>query len=111
MALRAFPQQSTCTRLTDGTTYAYVSIAPNDPGKPTFLLLHGFPSSSWDWRHQVSALHKRGYGVIAPDLLGYGDTDKPREVEAYAMKRMSAHIDEILEREGVEKCVGVAHDW
>lgn len=49
--------------------------------------------------------------MIAPDLLGYGDTDKPGEVEAYAMKRMSAHVDEILEREGVKKCVGVAHDW
>ena len=53
-----------------------------------------------------------GYGVLAPDLLGYGDTDKPEELEAYRMKRMSGHIVEILEHEGLkEKIMGVAHDW
>lgn len=111
MALQAFPHISKSTTLSDGTTYAYVCVAPSGPSKLTFLLLHGFPSSSWDWRHQIRALHAQGYGVIVPDLLGYGDSEKPEEVEKYAMKRMSGHVHEILEKEGVKKCVGVAHDW
>lgn len=56
-------------------------------------------------------LKDAGYGVVAPDLLGYGDTDKPEELEAYSMKRMSGHMAELLKKEGLEKVVGVAHDW
>ena len=55
-------------------------------------------------------LKDAGYGVVAPDLLGYGDTDKPEVLEAYSMKRMSGHIAELLKKEGLEKVVGVAHD-
>ena len=111
MALHAFPSTSKSIRLDDGTVYAVVHIPPTESKKPTFLLLHGFPSSSWDWRHQISQLHEAGYGVIAPDLLGYGDTDKPEDLDAYSMKRMSGHMAEILRREGLHKVVGVAHDW
>jgi pimeloyl-ACP methyl ester carboxylesterase len=39
------------------------------------LLLHGFPDSSSLWRHQVPALVKAGYRVIAPDLRGFGESD------------------------------------
>ena len=111
MALQAFPSLSESIRLNDGTTYALVHIPPADSKKPTFLLLHGFPSSSWDWRHQISQFKKAGYGVVAPDLLGYGDTDKPEELEAYSMKRMSGHMAEILQKVGLQKVIGVAHDW
>ena len=111
MALQAFPSISESKRLRDGTTYAFVHLRPADPQKPTFLLLHGFPSSSWDWRHQNLQLEKAGYGVLAPDLLGYGDTDKPTELEAYSMKRMSSHVVEILQGKGLHKVIGVAHNW
>lgn len=110
MALQAFPSISESIRLKDGTTYAFVHLRPINP-KPTFLLLHGFPSSSWDWRHQIFQLENAGYGVLAPDLLGYGDTDKPTELEAYSMKRMCSHVVEILQGKGLQKVVGVAHDW
>lgn len=40
------------------------------------MLLHGMPDTSDVWRHQVPALLAAGYRVIAPDLLGYGETDK-----------------------------------
>jgi len=110
MALKAFPELGKLRTLQDGTTYAYVHVAASDP-KPTFLLLHGFPSSSYDWRHQIGQLKSAGYGVVAPDLLGYGDTDKPVELEKYALKVMCTHIVEILDKEGLEKVVGVSHDW
>lgn len=111
MALKAFPSISEIAQLNDGTTYAFVHVPPTDFKKPTFLLLHGFPSSSWDWRHQISQFRKAGYGVVAPDLLGYGDTDKPEELDAYSMKRMSSHVAEILQRKGLQKVIGVGHDW
>ncbi|KAK0512524.1 hypothetical protein JMJ35_004541 [Cladonia borealis] len=111
MALQAFPSISKTVCLDDGTTYAYVHVPAAQSKKPTLLLLHGFPSSSWDWRHQIAMLKDAGYGVVAPDLLGYGDTDKPEELEAYSMKRMSGHMAELLKKEGLGKVVGVAHDW
>ncbi|KAI9690116.1 MAG: hypothetical protein M1822_009077 [Bathelium mastoideum] len=100
MALQAFPKISQSARLDDGTSYAFVHVPTVDARKPTFLLLHGFPSSSWDWRHQISQLSEAGYGILAPDLLGYGDTDKPKELQAYSMKKMSgvAHFWPVLPR-------------
>lgn len=79
----------------DGTKYAYIYSAPLS-AKPTFLLLHGFPSSSYDWRFQIKGLTELGYGVVAPDLLGYGDTDKPYELERYRFKTMASDIAQIL---------------
>lgn len=105
MASTVFPNISKSVTLLDGTTYAYVHTAASDL-KPTFLFLHGFPSTSNVWRHQIDSLSSAGYGVLAPDLLGYGDTDKPVELEAYSYKRMSGHVAEILRN---EKQIGRAH--
>jgi soluble epoxide hydrolase/lipid-phosphate phosphatase len=110
MAFTAFPQLSKSIRLSDGTQYALVHVDPA-PSQPTFLLLHGFPSSSYDWRHQIRALQAGGFGVVAPDLLGYGDTDSPSAREAYSLKNMSDHIAEILRKLGITKVIGVGHDW
>ena len=46
---------------------------------PLVLLLHGFPQFWYAWRHQIPALATR-FRVVAPDLRGYGDTDKPPRV-------------------------------
>ncbi|MCJ1306544.1 hypothetical protein MMC25_000187 [Agyrium rufum] len=110
MAFTAFPHTAKTVVLADGTKYAVVHIAAKE-SNPTFLLLHGFPSSSYDWRHQISYLSKAGYGVVAPDLLGYGDSDQPESLEAYAFQRMSAHIVEVLKNPGIAKVIAVAHDW
>lgn len=111
MASIAFPSLAKKKCLSDGTTYGYVASAPTGPDKPTFLLLHGYPSSSYDWRHQIASLSASGFGVIAPDLLGYGDTDSPSDAGAYRMKSMAGHMAEILDNEGVSRCVAVSHDW
>ncbi|KAF2462797.1 alpha/beta-hydrolase [Lindgomyces ingoldianus] len=109
MALQPFPN---CKHFTipGGPTYSYV-VHPARPRKPTFLLLHGFPSASYDWRNQIRDLSDAGYGVIAPDLLGYGNTDKPPGVEEYSVWRMAAHIAKLLEHEGISNVVAVGHDW
>ena len=47
------------------------------PDGPLVLLLHGFPELAYSWRHQVAALGAAGFHVVAPDLPGYGRSDKP----------------------------------
>ncbi|CAL8579872.1 hypothetical protein XPA_005602 [Xanthoria parietina] len=110
MAALAFPNITTSAKLPSGVTYSYVHIAARD-SKPHALLLHGFPSSVYDWRHQIDFLADRGYGLIVPDLLGYGATDKPQEKEAYRLKKMCGELVEILDICGLETVVGVGHDW
>ena len=94
-----------------GLTYSYVHFAPKSPNNRYILFLHGFPSTSRDWRHQTSFFAEKGYGIIAPDLLGFGDTSKPTDLGMYKTKDMANDIVEILTSENVGKVVGVAHDW
>jgi pimeloyl-ACP methyl ester carboxylesterase len=75
------------------------------------LLLHGFPDSSKLWRNQIPALVEAGYRVIAPDLRGFGQSDKPLEVEAYAMQTLVTDVAGILAAKGVERARVVGHDW
>ena len=75
------------------------------------LLLHGFPDSARLWRHQIPALVAAGFRTIAPDLRGFGDSDKPRDVEDYAMRRSIADVDAVLEACEVERAHVVGHDW
>ena len=95
---------------TSGRTYRYAINPPLEKEKPYLLFLHGFPESSYSWINQIEYFTRRGYGIIAPDLLGTGGTDKPAALEAYSLKTMSSEIAELLECEGIEKVVGVSHD-
>ncbi|KAJ5640114.1 epoxide hydrolase [Penicillium longicatenatum] len=111
MASLAFPSLARKATLSDGTTYGYVAHPSTRGDGITFLLIHGYPSSCYDWRHQIKSLSAAGYGVIAPDLLGYGDTDKPTDPASYRLKSMSLHMAEILDIEKVDRCLAVGHDW
>ncbi|KAF5363063.1 hypothetical protein D9758_012660 [Tetrapyrgos nigripes] len=93
-----------------GLEYHYYA-APADSGKPTLLFLHGFPSSFYDWRHQVSFFQDKGYGLIVPDMLGYGGTAKPLDLEAYASSLISKDIVDILDAEKIDQAIVVGHDW
>jgi soluble epoxide hydrolase / lipid-phosphate phosphatase len=96
--------------VTRGLQYHYYA-APAEPGKPTLLFLHGFPSTSYDWRHQVSFFQDNGYGLIVPDMLGYGGTSKPLDPELYVSSLVTKDIVDILDAEGIDKAVVVGHDW
>ena len=93
-----------------GFVYSYHYAAPKD-GKPTILFLHGFPSTHQDWAAQTTYFSDKGYGVIAPDLLGYGDTDAPEDANKYWLVDMAGDIVDILDDLRVDKVVGVGHDW
>jgi predicted alpha/beta-fold hydrolase len=52
---------------------------------PLIILCHGFPECWYSWRHQLRALAKAGFRAVAPDLRGYGRSDRPEEVEKYTV--------------------------
>jgi pimeloyl-ACP methyl ester carboxylesterase len=91
----------------DGLTLA---VLDEGEGRPV-LLLHGFPDSSHLWRRQVPALVEAGLRVIAPDLRGFGESDKPEAVEQYAIARSVADMVALLDGLGVERTHVVGHDW
>jgi pimeloyl-ACP methyl ester carboxylesterase len=91
----------------DGVTLA---VLDEGEGAPV-LLLHGFPDSSHLWRHQVAALVEAGMRAVAPDLRGFGESDKPEAVEAYALTHSVADIVAVLDGLGVERAHVVGHDW
>ena len=87
-------------------------VAEDGPGSGTpVLLLHGFPDSSSLWRHQVPALAAAGYRVIAPDLRGFGLSDKPAAVDAYAIPTLLGDAVGLLDALGVARAHVVCHDW
>jgi pimeloyl-ACP methyl ester carboxylesterase len=78
---------------------------------PLVVLVHGWPESWYSWRHQIGALAEAGYRVAAPDVRGYGDSDKPLAVEAYSIKEMAADIAGLIEGLGETQAILIGHDW
>lgn len=77
---------------------------------PLVILLHGFPQFWYSWRHQIPALAER-FQVVAPDLRGYGDTDKPPNVSDYRASEITADIVGLIKALGKDKAHIVGHDW
>jgi pimeloyl-ACP methyl ester carboxylesterase len=89
-----------------------IGLAVRDEGEGTpVLLLHGFPDSARLWRHQVPALVAAGHRVIAPDLRGFGGSDRPEAVEDYALGRSVADMLAVLDGAGIDRARVVGHDW
>ena len=78
---------------------------------PLVVLVHGWPESWYSWRHQIAALAGAGYRVAAPDVRGYGGSDKPDAIEAYAIKEMCADIAGLIAALGEDQAILVGHDW
>jgi pimeloyl-ACP methyl ester carboxylesterase len=78
---------------------------------PPVLLLHGFPDTHAVWRKQMMPLADAGFRVIAPDLRGYGKTDAPSPVEAYALSHLRNDVLALLDALGIDKARVIGHDW
>jgi len=74
------------------------------------LLLHGFPDFWYVWRFQIPAL-ARHFRVVAPDLRGYGETDKPDGIEKYRLNFLTSDVAGLVEALGENKALVVGHDW
>ncbi|KAI0656557.1 alpha/beta-hydrolase [Cubamyces menziesii] len=97
-------------KVSRGFTYHYF-YHPATLGQPTLLILHGFPSSSYGWHRQVEYFRPKGYGLLIPDLLGAGDTEKPEDPQAFRMALIARDLIDLLDAEGLDKVVGIGHDW
>ena len=91
----------------NGARFHLAECGPADG--PLVLLLHGFPEFWWSWRHQLVALGAAGFRVVAPDLRGYGASDKPpRGYDAYTL---SSDVAGMVRALGARDAVLVGHDW
>ncbi|MDZ8071102.1 MAG: alpha/beta hydrolase [Nostoc sp. DedQUE08] len=77
---------------------------------PLMLMLHGFPEFWYSWRHQIPEF-AQNFKVVALDLRGYNDSDKPNEQSAYVMDDFIKDVEGVIKGLGYQKCVLVGHDW
>lgn len=89
-----------------------ISLNIAEAGKgPLVLLLHGFPESWYSWRHQFAPIAAAGYHVVAPDMRGYGKSDKPHEITAYCQTEVIKDIIGLVPALGYETAIVIGHDW
>lgn len=86
-------------------------VGDQGQGEKVVVLLHGMPDTSGAWAHQVKALVEAGFRVIAPDLLGYGETDKPEDVARYRGEQIIADAVALLDALELTQVDMVGHDW
>jgi pimeloyl-ACP methyl ester carboxylesterase len=85
----------------------FMRTCNGDPDRPPLLFLHGYPSSSYDWRHAFDELE--GYRVIAFDFLGYGLSDKPRHL-VYSLQIQADLVEALAARFVTQPVTIVSHD-
>jgi len=78
---------------------------------PLVILVHGWPELWYSWRHQVKPIAQAGYRVVAPDVRGYGGSDKPAAVEAYDMASMMADVIGLIDAFSEDTAILIGHDW
>jgi pimeloyl-ACP methyl ester carboxylesterase len=78
---------------------------------PLVLLCHGFPESWYSWRHQLGALAAAGFHAVAPDMRGYGQSERPQEIERYTLFHLVGDMVGVLDALEVERAVIAGHDW
>jgi pimeloyl-ACP methyl ester carboxylesterase len=93
--------------IVDGVRLAY-HYTLGDSGEAV-VLLHGTPSHSFIWRNVIPELEAQGHGVLAFDLLGYGESERPmdRDTSVTAQTRV---LDLLLQYLGIRRCTLIGHD-
>jgi haloalkane dehalogenase len=94
-------------RTVDGLRMAHVETGE---GRPV-VFLHGEPTWSFLWRKVIGPVRDAGYRCIAPDLPGFGRSDKPTDIGWYSYDRHTAFASSLLEDLDVRDAIVVVHDW
>jgi pimeloyl-ACP methyl ester carboxylesterase len=102
----------------EGWKHGYLQLAEikmhyvedGDPSNPLMLFVHGFPEYWYSWRHQIKYFAKN-YHVVAIDMRGYGQSDKPEGIDAYDIKFLIKDLVEATMALGHTNSILVAHDW
>ena len=86
-------------------------VAEAGAGDRLVLCLHGFPECWYSWRHQMPLLVKLGHRVWAPDLRGYGESDRPLEISDYAIETLMDDVAGLIDASGAREVTLLCHDW
>ena len=92
----------------NGISFSMLAAGRRD--RPLVLLLHGFPEGKESWEPQLEALAEAGYRAVAPDLRGFGGTDAPNGLEAYALPHLVADVEALITALDEEQVDLGAHD-
>lgn len=84
-------------------------IEEGDKQKPVLLLIHGFPTSSWDWVPMWPQLLKH-FRLVAMDMLGFGFTDKPNK-RNYTIHKQADLVEAVVSYKGLQDFHVLAHDY
>ncbi|APG62103.1 haloalkane dehalogenase [Sphingorhabdus lutea] len=99
----------------EGLRIAYIDTGAKDTGSSdadrTFLCLHGEPSWSFLYRRMIPVFLNSGARVIAPDLLGFGRSDKPAKQSDYSFHFHRNYLLELVERLDLQNITLVVQDW
>jgi len=93
----------------EGLRLHYVDAG--NPENRTIILMHGEPSWSYLYRFMIRQLVEAGYHVLAPDLIGFGRSDKPTELSDYSYTRHVAWMQSWLDHVDVQNAVLFCQDW
>jgi pimeloyl-ACP methyl ester carboxylesterase len=103
----------TATGITYRTVEAngiHLHIAEQGEGA-VVVLCHGFPESWYSWRHQLTALSAAGFRAVAPDMRGYGRSDRPEAIDQYTLLHLVGDMVGVLDALGVDQAAIAGHDW
>jgi len=78
---------------------------------PMVLMCHGFPESWYSWRHQIAALAAAGFHAVAPDMRGYGKSDRPEAIDQYTIFHLIGDLIGLLDALQAPTAIIVGHDW
>jgi pimeloyl-ACP methyl ester carboxylesterase len=98
------------THRTVDTNGIHMHLAEAGTG-PLVLLCHGFPESWYSWRHQLAGLAEAGFQAVAPDMRGYGQTDRPDAIDQYTLLHLVGDMVGLVDTLGAEQAVIAGHDW
>jgi pimeloyl-ACP methyl ester carboxylesterase len=87
-----------------------LNIADQGEG-PLVLMCHGFPESWYSWRHQLGALAAAGFHAVAPDMRGYGKSDRPEAIDQYTLFHLVGDMVGLLDALQAPTAVIIGHDW
>src|SRR5687768_12546395 len=89
-----------------------IELHVEDHGSGTpVILIHGWPDSARLWRHQLPFLVANGFRAIAPDMRGFGRSDRPEPVAEYALPHAVTDVVGILDALAIDAAHVVGHDW
>ena len=94
-----------------GLRMHYLNEMPDEQNRLTFLCLHGNPAWSYLYRHMIPEFLAAGHGVIAPDLIGFGKSDKPKKTDFHTFSKHRQILLELVERLDLKNIVLVVQDW